>query len=97
MSRTRIPPRVAVIGAGVLAAAVLAAGAVAWRAMRSDATGPAVPEQSTVEPTTAAPDGGPEFPVDGTYRLKVGNSGQCLGVGPERGNEQRTVLVQHPC
>ncbi|GLZ76500.1 hypothetical protein Afil01_13070 [Actinorhabdospora filicis] len=40
---------------------------------------------------------GPSYPDGGTYRIRTGHTGLCLGFGPEPGNEGRTVLVQDDC
>lgn len=40
---------------------------------------------------------GPSYPDGGTYRIRTGHTGLCLGFGPEPGNESRTVLVQDDC
>ncbi|MEV0646874.1 RICIN domain-containing protein [Phytomonospora sp. NPDC050363] len=39
----------------------------------------------------------PKFPAGGTYDIKPAHTGLCLGIGPEIGNEGRTVLVQDSC
>lgn len=92
MSRTR--PLVVAIA---LLATALVAGAAGvyigrtWLPKR--VPGPAAQAAS---PAPAAP---PEdgYPKDGGYLLQAEHSDMCLSVGPLRGDESRTVLVQQPC
>lgn len=53
------------------------------------------PTKSTGDKGAAA--SGPSYPDGGTYRIRTGHTGLCLGFGPEPGNTARTVLVQDDC
>ncbi|MEV0646878.1 hypothetical protein AB0I28_16595 [Phytomonospora sp. NPDC050363] len=82
--------------------AVLAAGVVAYAtdmfsAESTDAGPPPSAPASSAPSTDDKAVKEPTYPVDGVYQIQVEHSGMCLGTGPERGHEQRSILVQQPC
>ncbi|HEY1176747.1 MAG TPA: hypothetical protein VGF17_11360 [Phytomonospora sp.] len=92
--------RATVVVAGVLtlvlAGAIIAYATDMFGGTESDAQSPPAQTQASV-PTDEKAQDKPMFPVDGLYQVRVEHSSMCLGTGPERGEEQRTILVQQPC
>jgi len=81
----------------VLAAAVVAYAMDMFGPSGTGAQPPPVDTTSTTSLTDDKAEDKPLYPADGLYQIRVENSGMCLGTGPKRGEEQRTVLVQQPC
>lgn len=81
----------------VLCAAVVAYATDMFGTPEKDAQPPPVETTSTTSLTDDKAEDKPLYPVDGLYQIRVEHSGMCLGTGPKRGDEQRTVLVQQPC
>lgn len=86
-----------VITLALLATALIAgaAGVYIGRHVLSPSEPEAAPPPSA--PAPADPAGADGFPKNGGYLLQVEHSDMCLSVGPLRGEETRTVLVQQPC
>ncbi|GIG65910.1 RICIN domain-containing protein [Phytomonospora endophytica] len=93
--------RVTMVVAGVLTL-VLAGAIVAYATdmFEAEGAGAQTPPDTTTQYSQPADDKAAEqplYPVDGLYQIRVEHSSMCLGTGPERGEEQRTIMVQQPC
>ncbi|WP_158630322.1 RICIN domain-containing protein [Glycomyces terrestris] len=87
---------VAVVLLVAIVAAVIASGGGPAPQAGDDASASAATESGTA-PEAAPGEHAPALPADGAYLVRQESTGLCLTLGPEIGNETRTVVVIGDC